>query len=358
MLSSKERLDQNLQKLTDSFFSIGFLALILVGILVSEKSFALIFLIASVVFTLAYISLRKHSTRILLLVLTLFLFFCYIPVLIFVKRFPQYYFLTFFYFFAILTLLLRFIIFIFKNITLFREKRENLIITAKHEHANRLLGKIARSLIHDVSTPVSVLSLGCEFMKRDALTKKEYREIFNDIDNAVNQIVEMLNSTNFLMKDYSCQYNLEKFNAEECVKSIISLSKHRISRAEISVIEKYTRKKILQGNRSTFLRIVGNIFLNALEELEKKEKDKKIFITTRTEGKYFVIDISDTGKGINPDIIEVCQERYFISRKCKYISTGLAFVEDSIKEVFNGYMKIKKEKDGKNTVSLYFLLYS
>ncbi len=58
---------------------------------------------------------------------------------------------------------------------------------------------------------------------------------------------------------------------------------------------------------------------------------------------------------MDPLIIEVCDEKYFVSSKTGCVSSGLAFVKESIKIAFNGSMKIRKSKDGKNTVSLHFL---
>lgn len=353
MLPSIKVVESNLKKLTNFIFIIGLITLTVTSLFSPTLNVMFLFLSCLLLFVLIYFILRKKSLRLLLLISVLFLFLLHIPILSLVQKFPSYYFLTYTHFSSLLAFLTGFVCFVFENMTLFKKEGESLIKTAKHENTNRMLGKVARSLIHDICTPLSVLSLVCEPMREGNF--KEIRKVENQRDfvNAVDQIVAILKSTNFLMKESS--NSVEEFNVQETIKSVISLTRHKTCLAEIEVIEEYLGKEVLKGDRNTFLRIIGNIFLNAIEELEKREKERKIWIKVSRDGKYLVVDITDTGCGMDPDIIEVCDEKYFVSSKTGCVSSGLAFVKESIKIAFNGSMKIRKSKDGKNTVSLHFL---
>lgn len=353
MLPLGELVTSNLKKLTAFIFIVGLITLAITALFSPTLNIILISSTCLTLFVLTYLLLRRKSLKLFLFLSVLFLFLLHIPILLLVQKFPNYYFLAYIHFSSLLVILTGFIYFIFQNITLLKKEGESLIKTAKHENTNRMLGKVARSLIHDICTPLSVLSLGCEHMRKEEF--KELKNVQNQRDfvNAVDQIVAILKSTDFLMKENSnCE---EEFDVQETIKSVISLTRHKICQAKIKVSEKYLGKEILRGDRNTFLRIVGNIFLNAIEELEKRKKERKIWIKVSRDGKYLVVDITDTGCGMDPHIIEVCDEKYFVSSKTGCVSSGLAFVKESIKIAFSGSMKIRKSKDGKNTVSLYFL---
>jgi len=223
------------------------------------------------------------------------------------------------------------------------KKQQEYQIVASFENRNRLLGKVSRSLLHDIATPVSIL-LGClELSEGRKLSKIEREDLYTNVKIAVNQMDSILHSTDFLMKRSS---SVESFSIDECIEEIVTLLRARTDEACILVERKYYAKENITGDRNVFLRVFLNVFLNAIEELEKRKRDvRKISIKTSETPNFFTVHISDNGDGLNPELQRIFNNEDFIcSVKALDLGSGLVFVKYCMREVFNGDIKVESKK--------------
>ncbi|HKM19968.1 MAG TPA: HAMP domain-containing sensor histidine kinase [Candidatus Dojkabacteria bacterium] len=223
------------------------------------------------------------------------------------------------------------------------KKQQEYQIVASFENRNRLLGKVSRSLLHDIATPVSIL-LGClELSEGRKLSKIEREDLYTNVKIAVNQMDSILHSTDFLMKRSS---SVESFSIDECIEEIVTLLRVRTDEACILVERNYHTKENITGDRNVFLRVFLNVFLNAIEELEKRKRDvRKISIKTSETPEFFTVYIFDNGDGFDSKLQRVFNNEEFIfSGKALDLGSGLVFVKYCVREIFNGDIKIENHK--------------
>lgn len=238
--------------------------------------------------------------------------------------------------------------------SLLLKRKEMYKIVASYENCNILLGKVSRYLLHDMATPVSVLSCSYELLERKYLSKGE-RVIFkSNLKYAIEQIDAILHSTDFLMKKSQQRCY---FSVNECVRQVINLLENRIRRDEIVVKERFDTNGKIFGDRNVFLRIFLNVFLNSIEELERRGKDyKEIFVEIFETPKYLCVSVVDNGDGLDPKLqVMLNNANYMFSGKHMGLGSGLIFIKYCMKEVFNGRIRIKyDEEEGMNYFRLYF----
>lgn len=258
----------------------------------------------------------------------------------------------FFSFFIIEVIRMGFLIHNYLNMLVKKHKEYRMV--TNFENRSNLLGKVSRSLLHDIATPVSILSGSCELLEREHLSKREFEDFISNVKVATNQLDVILHSTDFLMKKSS---SLTSFSFEECIEEIVTLLRSRIDSSDILIESRYGKKVEIDGDRNIFLRIFLNIFLNAVEELEKRDKDvKKISITVSSTSKYICVSVIDNGNGMDSRLKEMLNSEGFVmSEKTEDIGSGLIFVKYCMKEVFGGRIRIDyNKKEQRNSVKLYF----
>lgn len=258
----------------------------------------------------------------------------------------------FFAFFIIEVIRMGFLIHNYLNMIL--KKHKEYRIVTNFENRGNLLGKVSRSLLHDIATPVSILSGSYELLERSNLNKKEYDIFLSNVKIAVDQLNVILHSTDFLMKESSLYTS---FSFDECIEEIVALLKSRIDTASIVIERRYGKTVSVDGDRNIFLRIFLNIFLNAIEELEKRDRDvKRICIGLASTPKYICVSVVDNGEGIDSRVKEMLNSEGFVmSEKTDDIGSGLFFVKYCMREVFGGKIRIDNNvKEKRNSVRLYF----
>lgn len=222
----------------------------------------------------------------------------------------------------------------------------------RFDNGNRLLGKISNALLHDISTPVSVLSGSYHLLKSNNLSVKDREEIDKGISRSLDEIESILHSTDFLMKSMHVK---EKFSVSESVESIFRIVDGRLRKSRISLDVQLDENLVISGERNTFLRVILNVLLNAIEELEKHDRKRIVGVRSEICKKYIKIDIWDNGDGLDSNEVVDMAKCLIISAKTSCIGSGLAFVKYAMKEIFNGYLTVRwNSARSINVVSLYF----
>jgi two-component system phosphate regulon sensor histidine kinase PhoR len=218
----------------------------------------------------------------------------------------------------------------------FRKYRE----LADMEYRHRLLGKVSKCVLHDISTPLSVLSGSLNMMENN-FSKEGEREINRMAYESLQYIEEVLeNSLDIVRKGES----KEEFNPNEVIERIVGMLSWRINKSNIVIRKEIEGDVLFYGNKSSFSRIVLNLLLNSVEELEAiKKKDKRINIKTWVESNMFCFSIKDTGNGIKKEIVKDLCKGIFYSNDCNHLGIGLFFVFNSVKCEFDGVINIDSE---------------
>lgn len=259
--------------------------------------------------------------------------------------------------FAILLILLLYtIIFIFKkqirNLERIKDSYKEIATYVNSNHTALVLN---RSVLHDLAILVSVLDGAQILLKNRNLSSKEKRSIHEMIFVSVEKIRDITQSAYALLDG---NISTDRIEARIEVEKIIRLLKNKFQYESISVSLRDESDGIdIIGDRVVFGRIFLNIFLNAIEELERSTKKRKeIEILIKVSGRYLVVEVKDNGSGLEDSKVvnrEIPLRENSSKRKYR-IGSGLLFCNALIKEKFDGYMRISSKKSEYTKISLFY----
>lgn len=210
-----------------------------------------------------------------------------------------------------------------------------------------------RAILHDLAVFVSVLEGTKLLLENSNLSAKEKRDVHEKMFISIEKIREIAQSVYSLIDGSTCYTNIQP--KVEILK-IVKILQNKLQYSSITVKLKDESDGVaIFGDNIIFSRIFLNIFLNAVEELEKCKKDvKEIAILLRVSKSYLIVEVTDNGNGIKDNGLKK-HLSYCISSKRKYrIGSGLMFCRVLIKEKFNGRITISSQHGKYTKVSLYY----
>ncbi len=240
-------------------------------------------------------------------------------------------------------------------------------ITAELMYEKRLLqgqkleaiGTLAGGIAHDFNNILSVIfgyaELSLNGKKCDAETERYIRQITAASERArdlINQILTFSRNTDI---------ELRPLLPKSVLKEVVKLLRASIP-AHIDIQSKMDCDSLIMAEPTQLHQIVMNLFMNAAHSIGEKTGTitlkledflvDKEFARTHpdiTEGKHVRIRISDTGGGIEPEILEKIFEPFFTTKpQDQGTGLGLSVVHGIVKRL-NGIVSVYSELE-KGTV--------
>ncbi len=208
---------------------------------------------------------------------------------------------------------------------------------AKLEYHNRLLGKVSKFLIHDISSSLSVITGSIYLIKKKCLGKRERSKSIDILMETFNYIEDILNSSVSLVKTDS---QIEMFDPDENVNSVLKMSAGRLKNAGIVLETNLEGGCLLRGCVSDYTRLVFNILINSVEELESLDRQGHIWVCSCTKGDEYVLSIRDNGRGINPEVLKILEKGNVVDSRNENIGLGMFYIFNTVEAEFKGKVKI------------------
>jgi len=207
----------------------------------------------------------------------------------------------------------------------------------KYKHA--LFGKISKCLIHDISTPLSILSGSIKLLESVKLTSREISNVKDSAVNALEYLESILDNSFILLRDSKSK---KSFQGDNTVRKVLHLVKSRFKKAEIVVESKLNSRQWLYGNESLFARAVLNVLVNSMEDLERsKKRGRVVEIVSRVKKGMYVLSIKDNGKGIRGEVLKSVRNKEITLKNQAHLGLGLHFVLDIVENHFRGVLEIE-----------------
>jgi signal transduction histidine kinase len=252
---------------------------------------------------------------------------------------------------------------IFKGCFLMKLCQQKVFLTARRyrsianlEYRNKLLGKISKCILHDIATPVSVISGYLKFSSN--LKKKENSN--DDLglrESALGSLLYLemiLSGTRSIVKGVS---NKRLFSPENSILEMLEILKSRIENSRIEVLCDFNSKKKIEGNRCAFCRIFLNLLVNSIEELECSRKGRRIIeVNTTVKDNEYLLTIRDNGRGLSKDFLKKLENGSVDLGYEEEIGIGLFFVCISVRREFKGDIKFRSVRWKYTKVELKFPL--
>lgn len=237
------------------------------------------------------------------------------------------------------------------------EEREKLALAKEieaqtkaeaEENLRRAVTIISGSIAHDLRTPLSILEMEAERLRKFMPTLVDAYHTAEATDSATGVIQEKLlnhftemgssileetsgmkefisTSLKALSKAISGDTSAENLmlcSIDRCIDQTVR--RYPFSERENQLI-KWDRKEDFKfiGNEILMIRILFNLIKNALEQI-KQENKGQIFISTEIGAKENFLHIKDTASGVPPEIVEHLFDGYKTT-KSGGTGVGLAF---------------------------------
>lgn len=223
---------------------------------------------------------------------------------------------------------------------------EKYKIFANLEHRHRLIGKVSKCLMHDIATPLTVLSGSIKLLSEGNMNGKEYECVKESALKSLMYMEGVMDNSFNLINHSDTK---EIFLPNTVLKGVLGMVKNRLEKDGIALSIKLLHKPKIFGNKSSFSRIFLNILMNSIEELELcRRRNKIIEIEGIVKDNQYILSIKDNGRGINEEIVKNIEDLELTSEKCNHLGLGLFFIYSCIKNDFKGEVNIKSRK-GKYT---------
>ena len=216
------------------------------------------------------------------------------------------------------------------------------VIEKKEKEAWITLMKIISHELMNSLTPIRSLSQNLlEILAQEKLEEDD----FEDIKNSISTIINRSDHLQIFVENYrkltmlptpDKKPTLIKALFDDCLKMMSPIFKAE----NIIVSNEIDPFKTVLIDRNQIEQVVINLMTNSVFAL-KDRAEKKIFLSTATENNRFFITITDTGKGIEPEIRDKIFLPFFTTRK-DGAGIGLTLSKNSV-EAHGGYLSYKTD---------------
>ena len=212
-------------------------------------------------------------------------------------------------------------------------------ITARNKSTqNQVWAGMAKETAHQLGTPLSSLQGWVEMLKEDVATSNIGNEMSKDIERLV------LVSDRF--GKIGSKPQLEETNIVPQIAVMVQYIKRRASnRVLFEVLNDEQSEVIAMVNAPLFDWVIENLLKNALDAMDGVGK---ITISIKSSVAEIVIDVEDTGKGIQTKNLKNVFKPGFTTKKRGW-GLGLSLSKRIIDQYHGGTLFVKQSEPGKGT---------
>ncbi len=227
------------------------------------------------------------------------------------------------------------------------DKTRKLEKRAMNSERLAFVGTLAGGLAHEIKNPLSTLSINLQLLKEDidemsGENCKKARVKIQSLQKEILRLEEILND--FLRFAKGQKLELQYLDINEVIDELIDFVSPEIKQKNIVVLKCYdTNVPRCHIDGNLIKQALLNIVINAEQAMES---GGELMIRTHRNKEFVQIDITDTGIGIDKDIVDKIFQVYFST---KMTGTGLGLpTTKRIIEEHKGAISVQSE-EGKGT---------
>ena len=192
-----------------------------------------------------------------------------------------------------------------------------------------VVGKFARSIIHDLKNPLSIISLSTEIADLATTTDDRRREAHVYIRKQVERINDMVNEILEFTQGAAAAFDLKPVDYATFVKHIADEMKFELKMKTVvlEVAEPPAVQLALNGKR--LRHVFHNLVNNAAQMMPK---DGTIWLRFRVDVSEVITEIHDNGPGIAPEIATKLFEPFATFGKATGTGLGLSICKKIVED--------------------------
>lgn len=205
-----------------------------------------------------------------------------------------------------------------------------------------LVGRFARSIVHDLKNPLNIISITAEVAGMEKITPEMRRTTGQRIGKQVERISELVNEIMEFTQGSQVAFVLAQTDYGLFVEQLIEEIKPELELKSVSVeLENLPPGVRLLLNPKRLRRVFYNLMHNATDAMPSGGKILMRFQTTKTE---VITEIEDAGPGIAPEIADHLFDAFATYGKAHGTGLGLSICK-KIVEDHHGRIFARTEPD-------------
>lgn len=191
------------------------------------------------------------------------------------------------------------------------------------------LGLLAAGVAHEVNTPLTGISSYTQMLEQQLSRDTETCEILQKIEQQTFRASKIISTLLDLSREQPAPMTLIDLN--NLIRDTLVLLRPHFKDLPIEVVQQLDPSNpCIDGNEGKLQQVFTNLFLNAKDAMPE---GGRLLVSTESEGDEVVIDIVDTGVGINEKALKHIYEPFFTTKKgMRGTGLGLAISYTIIQE--------------------------
>jgi signal transduction histidine kinase len=205
-----------------------------------------------------------------------------------------------------------------------RATDNRLVASILHADRTSMIGKMTRSIVHDLRNPAQNVLLAADFVA-DHDDSDELQHVSRLLEKSANRMIRMLQE----LLDFSKGTPELVFGTHSATKLATDLEEEvleRLSNKGIEVVKHFDYEGEFRADYERLLRVLINMIRNADEAMHTGGR-LTVTIATSSENLNLEIGIADTGKGIPEDSLEKIFQPFFTEGKVDGTGIGMSMAK-------------------------------
>jgi PAS domain S-box-containing protein len=207
-------------------------------------------------------------------------------------------------------------------------EREQMLEALRHAEQVKLVGQLAGGILHEVRNPLIGLgSLATHLAEQEQLPRAA-RNRCALIAREAARIDELLES--HLGQLRPRPFDLQPCDLPSLIDDMLTLLRPNLRKQRIVVEKSIPEIPLLEVSRAHLQQAFLNISMNAIDAMPNGGELTIKAALTAKQGPGISVTFSDTGKGIEPEVLQRIFEPFFTNGKAKGVGLGLTITHDIV----------------------------
>ncbi len=209
------------------------------------------------------------------------------------------------------------------------------------------LGELSAGIVHEVRNPLAAIKGAVEILEDELAANSPRREFAALAKKEVERLDKLVGE--FLRFARPATLSVEENDLNKIVESVVSLVENQATAQSVSIVSDLQRnlpKVSVDGEQ------IKQVLLNlAINSLQAMPDGGKLTFLTLSDEKFCVVEVGDTGSGIDEKITGKIFDPFFTTKE-KGVGLGLSIAHKIVSQ-HNG--KLSVESNNGNTVFAFYL---
>jgi signal transduction histidine kinase len=179
------------------------------------------------------------------------------------------------------------------------------------------MGQLTASIAHEVNQPIAALitqaHAGLRWLQPDPPDLDEARQCLSAIVNNGKRAGDIIARVSALIKRVAPRQ--DPLDINEIILEVVALTRGETHRNDISQqIQLATGLPVIHADRVQLQQVLLNLIINAMEAMSEVGEPELLIKTDTDAAKGVIVEVRDTGPGIQPDRLEHLFDPFFTTK--------------------------------------------